>query len=212
MSAIKIGIIGAGNVGGTLGLGWAKRGHQVVFGSRNPGSKEVRDLVRKAGGGTSAAANKEAVERSEVVVLATPWPATKEAVSSLPLTGKVVIDATNPVSPDLSGLVLGTTTSAAEQVAQWARGADVVKAFNTVGFNVMARPEFAEGKAVMFYCGDNSTAKKTVHQLVSDLGFDARDAGPLTQARYLEPFAMLWITLAFKQAYGLEFGFKLMSR
>lgn len=212
MNAIKIGIIGAGNVGGTLGLGWAKSGHHVIFGSRNPGSKKIQDLVRKAGGGTSVAANKEAVERSEVVVLATPWAAAKEAVSSLPLAGKVVIDATNPVLPDLSGLELGTTISAAEQVAQLAKGANVVKAFNTVGFNVMARPEFAEGKAVMFYCGDSGAAKKIVHQLVSDLGFDARDAGPLTQARYLEPLAMLWISLALKQGYGPEFGFKLISR
>jgi 8-hydroxy-5-deazaflavin:NADPH oxidoreductase len=212
MSAITIGIVGAGNVGGTLGLGWAKRGHNVVFGSRNPQSKEIQDLVRKAGGGTSAASNKEAVERSEVAVFATPWSATKEAVSPLPLAGKVVIDVTNPILPDLSGLAVGTTTSGAEQVAQWAKGADVVKAFHTVGFNVMARPEFAEGKAVMFYCGDSTSAKKTAHQLVSELGFDARDAGPLSQARYLEPFAMLWITLALNQGYGLNFAFKLLSR
>lgn len=209
---MKIGIIGAGNVGGTLGTGWAKHGHNVVFGSRNPQSKEIQDLVAKAGAGASAGANDEAVQRSEVVVLALPWPAAKQAVSSLPLAGKIVLDVMNPILPDLSGLALGTTTSGAEQVAQWAKGADVVKAFNTVGFNVMAHPEFRDGRAVMFYCGDDAAAKKTVHPLIADLGFDARDAGPLTQARFLEPFAMLWITLALTQGYGPDWAFKLLSR
>jgi predicted dinucleotide-binding enzyme len=145
-------------------------------------------------------------------VLTTPWPATKEAVSGVQLAGKVVVDVTNPILPDLSGLEVGTITSGAEQVAHWAKGARVVKAFNTVGFNVMARPKFQDGSAVMFYCGDDTDAKKTAHQLAADLGFDPHDAGPLTQARYLEPFAMLWITLALNQGYGREFGFKLMRK
>ncbi|HXE11856.1 MAG TPA: NADPH-dependent F420 reductase [Bryobacteraceae bacterium] len=206
---MRIGIIGAGNVGSTLGAGWSKAGHKIIFGSRDPTSQKMTELARNTG--ATAGSNQEAAE-ADVVVLTTPWPATKEAVSGLLLAGKVLVDVTNPLLPDLSGLEVGTTTSGAEQVAQWANGALVVKAFNTVGFNVMAHPQYKDGDAVMFYCGDNAGAKATVHQLAMDLGFDPHDAGPLTQARYLEPFAMLWITLALNYGYGREFGFKLIRK
>jgi len=206
---MRIGIIGAGNVGSTLGAGWSKAGHKIIFGSRDPTSQKMTELARNTG--ATAGSNQEAAE-ADVVVLTTPWPATKEAVSGLLLAGKVLVDVTNPLLPDLSGLEVGTTTSGAEQVAQWANGALVVKAFNTVGFNVMAHPQYKDGDAVMFYCGNNAGAKATVHQLAMDLGFDPHDAGPLTQARYLEPFAMLWITLALNYGYGREFGFKLIRK
>src|SRR5437016_518241 len=94
---------------------------------------------------------------------------------------KILIDATNPVLPDLSGLSVGNTTSGGEMVAQWARGASVVKAFNTVGSNIMSNPAFSGRHAALFYCGDDQGAKKTVAGLVSELGFEALDAGPLTQ-------------------------------
>lgn len=206
---MRIGIIGAGNVGSALGAGWSKAGHKIIFGSREPKSQKMLELSQSTGAATGS--NQQAAE-ADVVVLTMPWPAVNEVVSGLQLSGKVVVDVTNPLLPDLSGLEVGTTTSAAELVAQRAKGARVVKAFNTVGFNVMAHPQFRDGSAVMFYCGDDAKAKKTVHQLAADLGFDPHDAGPLTQARYLEPFAMLWITLALKQGYGREFGFKLMQR
>jgi predicted dinucleotide-binding enzyme len=128
------------------------------------------------------------------------------------LRSKVLIDAINPLLSDLSGLAIGTSTSAGEQVAAWATGARVVKAFNTVGFNVMQNPKFSGGSAVMFYCGDDAAAKAIVHGLASELSFDARDAGPLSQARLLEPFALLWISLALKYGLGREFGFQLLQR
>jgi predicted dinucleotide-binding enzyme len=112
---------------------------------------------------------------------------------------------------DLSGLALGTTTSAAEQVAQWAPGARVVKAFNTVGSNIMADPSFGSNRALLFYCGDDAAAKQTVKSLAGELGFDAQDSGPLRQARLLEPFALLWISLAYGQGYGREFAFQLIA-
>lgn len=104
--------------------------------------------------------------------------------------------------PDLSGLALGTTTSAGEQVAGWARGAEVVKTFNTVGSNIMANPAFGQEKPVLFFCWDDAGAKGKVKQLADELGFEAVDAGPLIQARLLEPFALLWISLAFEAALG----------
>jgi predicted dinucleotide-binding enzyme len=128
------------------------------------------------------------------------------------LTGKVLIDATNPLLPGLTGLAAGTTTSAGEVVAKWAAGARVVKAFNTVGFNIMADPRFDRGRAAMFYCGEDAKAKDTVASLISELGFEALDAGPVTQARLLEPHALLWISLALQNGYGLEIAFQLLRR
>jgi 8-hydroxy-5-deazaflavin:NADPH oxidoreductase len=210
---MNIGIIGAGNVGGALGTRWAKGGHQVIFGSRDPGAADMKQLLAKAGSNARAAKLQDAAKAGEVLLLATPWAVTKDVVQGLgDLTGKVLIDAVNPLLPDLSALALGTTTSAAEQVAGWARGAKVVKAFNTVGSNIMENPAFGQDKPVLFFCGDDAGAKGQVKQLAGELGFEGVDAGPLTQARLLEPFALLWISLAFKAGLGREIAFKLLRR
>jgi hypothetical protein len=210
---MNIGILGAGNVGGTLGTRWAQAGHQVIFGSRKPESAEIKELASKAGSAARGGSITEAIAASEVVVLATPWGAAKEVLAGAGnLAGKILIDATNPLLPRLEGLEVGTTTSGGEMVAGWAPGARVVKAFNTVGFNIMASPSFGTAKPVMFYCGDDAAAKQTVRQLAIELGFDAQDAGPLQQARVLEPLALLWISLAMKYGYGREIGFQLLRR
>lgn len=209
---MNIGIIGSGNVGGALGTRWAQKGHRVVFGSRDPQGNDMKQLVAGAGQNARAATLAEAAA-SDLLLLAMPWPVVKDLVASLgDLTNKILVDATNPLLPDLSGLVLGTTTSAGEQVAGWARGAKVVKAFNIVGSNIMADTSFSGEKPVMFYCGDDAAAKKAVHQLAEDIGFDPQDAGPLKQARLLEPFALLWISLAFQQGWGREFAFRVLRR
>jgi predicted dinucleotide-binding enzyme len=99
-----------------------------------------------------------------------------------------------------------------EQVAGWVRGAKVVKAFKTVGSNIMENPAFGNERPVLFFCGDDAGAMGKVKQLAGELGFEAVDAGPLTQARVLEPFALLWISLAFNGGLGHEFAFKLLRR
>jgi len=209
---MTIGIIGSGNVGGALGVGWAQKGHQVIFGSRDPQADDIRQLVATAGKNARAASLADAAQ-AEVLLLAMPWPATKDVLAALgDLSGKTLIDATNPLLQDLSGLALGTTTSGAEQVAGWARGAKVVKAFNTIGNNIMANTAFGSDHPALFYCGDEAAAKEAVKQLATDLGFEALDAGPLTQARLLEPFALLWISLAFQQGWGREFAFQVLRR
>lgn len=210
---MKIGIIGSGNVGGTLGTRWAQAGHEVTFGSRNPGGNDMRQLAAKAGGSARAASFKDTAKASDLLLLATPWPVTRSVLEGLgDLAGKALIDATNPLLPNLAGLECGTTTSGAEQVAGWARGPAVVKAFNTVGFNIMANPAFEAGRPVMFYCGDDLAAKQVVRPLVDELGFEPVDAGPLSQARLLEPLALLWISLAYAQGQGREIAFKLLRR
>lgn len=210
---MKIGIIGSGNVGGVLGKRWARLGHQVVFSTRRPDSEDITQLVEQAGPNARAATAAETVAASDILLLATPWPATQEIVTGLgSLDGKILIDATNPLLPRLAGLEFANTTSGAEQVAGWAKGATVVKGFNTIGNNIMEKTEFSGGVPVLFYCGDDKTAKAQVHQLAVELGFDANDAGPLTQARLLEPFALLWISLAMVQGYGREMAFQLLRR
>jgi 8-hydroxy-5-deazaflavin:NADPH oxidoreductase len=210
---VKIAIIGAGNVGGTLGKGWAKKGHQVFFGVRKPNDPETANLLKTTGGGAKAGSPAEAAAFGEVVVLATPWPATEAAIKSAgDLSGKIVVDCTNPLKADLSGLELGLTTSGGEQVAGWARGAKVFKAFNTTGSNIMGDPVVQGVPTVMFVCGDDAEAKPRVLQLATDLGFEAIDAGPLKQARLLEPWGMLWIYLAFNRSFGRDYGFALLPR
>src|SRR5262249_39474023 len=107
---------------------------------------------------------------------------------------------------------LGHTTSGGERVAEWVKRAKLVKAFNTTGFNVMASPVIKGVATVMYVCGDDAAAKAVVMQLAADLGFDVVDAGPLTQSRLLEPWAMLWIYLANKGSVGRDYGFALLRR
>lgn len=209
---MRIAVLGTGNVGGTLGRRWAEAGHSVCFGSRDPASEKVQKLLASAPTAT-ACSLRDAVSKCDILVLATPWTAVEATLAALgDLTGKIVVDCINPLNETFSGLTHGHSTSAAELVASWAPTAHVVKAFNTVGAKVMADPKFGEQAATLFYCGDNATAKQAMHQLASDLGFEAVDAGPLANARYLEPLAMLYIHLAVRGGWGSNTAFKIMKR
>jgi predicted dinucleotide-binding enzyme len=210
---MNIGIIGAGNVGGTLGRAWAARGHQVTFGVRDVQSLKVPALLDEIGLNVQVGSVAEAAAFGEVVVLAVPWPAAQDAVQAAgDLTGKVLVDCVNPIAPGFTGLSIGHTTSAAEEIARAAPGAKVVKAFNTTGSGNMADPRYGSEQASMFYCGDDAGAKAVLKGLGEEIGFDMVDAGPLANARLLEPLALLWITLAYAQGMGPNIAFKLLRR
>jgi NADPH-dependent F420 reductase len=209
---MNIGILGSGNVGGTLGERWAKAGHTVIFGSRNPASQEMQDLAKRSGATARVESLESAAQSSEVVVVTLPWGPAKGVLQSLDLKGKIVLDCMNPLKHDLSGLEIGTTTSAGEMVAQWTPGASVVKIFNNTGYNNMADPNYNGDAASMFYCGDDPAAKAVASRLAADLGFDPIDSGPLENARLLEPMAMLWIWLAIKGGKGVNIAYRLLSR
>jgi predicted dinucleotide-binding enzyme len=210
---MKIAIIGIGNVGGTLGPAWAKAGHEVIFGVRNPDSEKVKALLQKTGHRSRAASVPDAAAAADIVVFATPWSATREAIAAAgSLAGKLVVDCTNPIAPDLKGLSIGTTTSAGEQVAQWAENAKVVKAFNTTGSGNMATPEYGSQAVTMFICGDDPAACESVAQLARDVGFEPCITGPLYHARYFEPMAMLWVDMAYLQGRGPGFAYRILSR
>ena len=215
---MKIAIVGAGNVGGALGSRWAKNGHKIIFGVRDPGSRPVRELLNKIGGKSRAAQINEAIEEAPVIAVTLPWVATEETLrcTSVSWDQKIIIDATNPVllgSQDLQkGLLVGHTTSAAEQIASWTPGSKVVKAFNTTGAANMRNPVYGNEKISMFICGNHPDAKEAVKGLVSELDFDVVDVGRLEMARYLEPAGMLWIAMAMFAGFGTEFGFRVIRR
>jgi predicted dinucleotide-binding enzyme len=208
---MKIAVIGMGNVGGALGRRWAEAGHQVTFGARNPGDPKTLSEAKALG--AAAAGVADAAAGAEVVVLAVPWQAVPSTLAAAgDLAGKVLLDCTNPLTPDLSGLEVGPTTSGGEQVAKAAPGAKVVKVFNTTGAGNMADPRYGATRLTMLYAGDDAAAKQATARLAADLGFEPVDAGPLTMARLLEPFALLWITLAIRQQFGVDFAFNLVRR
>jgi predicted dinucleotide-binding enzyme len=207
---MRIAIIGAGNVGGTLGRAWAKAGYEVMFGVRDPSSRKVAALLATTGGRATAGPVAEAATFGTVVALCTPWDSTESAVrGSHDLAGKILLDCTNPLENDLSGLAVGRTTSGAELIASWAPGARVVKAFNTTGFENMADPDFGGRAATMFIGGDDAAANAIASELARAIGFDPVVAGPLAMSRLLEPLALLWIKLAVVQGYGTRIAFQL---
>ena len=177
-----------GMLGRHLGGSWREAGNLVTFGVRNPEDAKYARLRE-----TEACAGvRDAAREAEVVVLATPWPATQAAIEEAGgLEGKIVIDCINPLKADLSGLELGLDTSAGEKVQAWAKGAKVVKAFNTIGAGNMTPAAKYAVKPVMFICGNDAGAKQTVLALTEQLGLDGRDAGGIEVSRLLEPIALL---------------------
>jgi predicted dinucleotide-binding enzyme len=209
---MKIAVIGTGSVGGTLGRRWAELGHSIRFGVRDLGDSDARALVGRIKGEARLASVPEAVRDADVVVLATPYGANAAAIAAAgDLAGKILIDVTNPLKPDLS-LAVGFDSSGAEQVAKLAPRARVYKAMNQVGFEVMADPSILTGKPVMFVAGDDADGKRVVLDLVAALGFEAVDAGTLSVARLLEPYAALWIHLMARTKMGRQFAFGLLRR
>jgi hypothetical protein len=204
---MKIAVIGAGNVGKALGKTWARRGHDVSYGVRQPGDAKYQGL--------KTAGVADAAQAAEAILLATPWDATEAALKAAgDLSAKLLLDATNPLSigPQGMGLAVGHTTSGGEMVAAWAKNAAVFKTLNTTGFNNMENSGGYAQKPVMFFAGDDSAKRATVAALLADLGFEPVDVGPLHNARLLEPYAMLWIDLAVKRGQGRDIAFALMKR
>ncbi len=210
---MQIAIIGTGNVGAALGKRWADAGHDILYGVRDAAAQRVTSAVAAAGARARAASVGEAARAANVVVLATPFSGTKSAITACGnLAGKIVVDCTNPLAPNLGGLTIGHTNSAGEAVARWAKGAKVFKALNTTGSGNMLNPRYGNESLSMFVCGDDADAKKLVTGLVAELGFEPVDAGGLTQARYLEPLAMLWISMAYRYGNGPNFGFRIVRQ
>ena len=207
---MRIGIIGTGNIGGNLGRGWSKREHEITFGVRDTG--KISDLLADCGGRARATDPAAAAAFGDAVVLALPWKAVPEILPTLgDLSGKIVIDCTNPLTWD-DGPVHAAETSAAEIIASRLPGASVVKAFNSVGAEHLLDPAYGDRRASMLVAGDDPQARRAVAALAEDLGFQADEAGPLRNARGLEQLAVLWIHLAMVEGKGRNIAFALLEK
>ena len=197
-----IAVIGTGNVGGALGERWGRNGHTIIYGSRDPARPAVRELVARSGKLASATWPAEAVRQAQIILFAVPWIAAEASAKSLgDLKGKIVLDATNPLTFDARGLVeLPVPHSGAELLQRWLPGAAVVKAFSTLEYRVMSDPSVAGGPVTVLLATDDAGARERVAALVRELGLEPFNAGPLKNSRYLEGMALLYVDLGSRPA------------
>jgi predicted dinucleotide-binding enzyme len=207
MKPRRVGIIGNGDVGQALARGFASRGCEVRVGTRDP--------AKHAGKAVGFA---EAAEFGELLVLATMWAGTENALKMAGhqnFAGKVVIDATNPLKEGPNGrpvgLERGFSDSGGEQVQRWLPAAKVVKAFNIVGNALMVDPKLPGGPPTMFIAGNDAGAKQEVTEILTDFGWETMDAGGIEGARLLEPMCWLWVSTAFKTGQWMQ-AFKMLRQ
>lgn len=199
---MNIAIIGSGNIGSGLALMLAKAGHRVVV-SDTTGGAEAAAALQTEGAPVTAADLPAAVAGADLVILATPFGAAATIAASADFSGKTVIDVSNPVTADFSGLSLGFDRSAAEEIAALVPGARVVKAFNTIFASHYRTGLTAGGRPVQtFVAADDADARAAVIALAAGIGLDARDAGPLRNARYLEPLGYMNIQFGYMLGQG----------
>lgn len=210
---MNIGIVGAGSVGSGLGKLWAATGHEILLSySRDP--RKLETLAEAIGPNARAGSPRAAVEFGEVVLLAVPWGAVSEALTQMgPLTGKLLFSSVNALKPDFSGLDIGTSTSAAEWIADHAPGATVVEAL-PVNAEILHSPSrlFGALTPTVFYCGDDADAKAVIARLLAEAGMEAVDAGPLSRARLVEPAGFLVAQLGYGLGLGPNVALKLLRR
>ena len=207
---MKIGILGSGDVGQSLANGFIALGHEVKIASREAGNEKLLAWAASKGELASTGTFSEAADFADIVVLATNGLATVDAINLVGpsrFEGKVVIDATNPLSWNAAAgrleLEGGKGTSGGENNAAALPGAFVVKAFNTVGLQLFFRPDFGGVLPTMFICGDDESAKAKVSEIVTDFGWEPLDVGGIAASHYLEATAVVWIWNSMKNHNAL---------
>jgi NADPH-dependent F420 reductase len=207
---MRIGIIGVGNVGAGLSRAAVAAGHSVALSAAHP---DRAAAVAAATGASAEASNAEVAKASDLIVLAVPYGAVAEVAADLApvVAGKIVIDATNPLNESFSDLVVDTTTSGGEAVAQQLPGASVVKAFNTVLASRLGSPSEQGAPLDAYYAGDDADAKAVVGEFAESLGFRPVDAGSLRMSRALEEMALLNIVLNASNGWAWQSGWKLVG-
>lgn len=203
----KIAIIGSGNVGGALAQQWVKAGHTVLIGAKFPLSEKNSQLATKIGEDRFTSVQ-SAVQQSEVVLIATPPTAVFDIIEQMgDVSGKILIDATNAVRQKPAPF-----DTVYHALAEKTNG-NVVKCFNTTGFENMLNPVYHDEKLDMFMAGDNNEAKQTAQLLALDAGFGTCwDFGKSDKVVLLEQFALSWINLAIMQGHGRDIAFRVVRR
>lgn len=194
---MRIAFIGYGQVGGPLADHLQRLGHDVTLAAANPSSESVQKAVAK-NPSLKVAAPKDAVSAAEVVFLATPFHANEAALNAVAeeLKGKVLVDCTNPVGPDLTH-GLDNRESGSEMIQALAPDTKVVKAFTIYGFENFEDSSYPSYnvKPVMMYCGREPAAKEIVGNIIAQLGWQPLDVGGLEQALHLEHMTLLWVRM-----------------
>lgn len=213
---MNIGILGTGDVGKALGRGFLALGHSVVLGARDAANPKAAAWVNEMGPRSSAGTFSQAARSGEVVVLATLGSATEEILRGVgpeAFTGKLVLDATNPLDFSKGGpRLIGTVgDSAGERHQKLLPGAQVVKAFNTVGNAFMFKPEFPGGPPDMFICGNDDAAKAKAAALCRDFGWGVIDVGGIDSAHFLEAMCMVWVLSGLKSGTWSQ-AFKMLRK
>ncbi len=204
--ADTIAVIGTGNVGGALGPEFAAQGHTIVYGSRNPDGLKAQDLVKKSGENASARSQSEAVVGADIVVLAVPGSVVMEVVKGLgDLSGKIIIDATNPLAMTRPmHFEFAVETSLGEMVQAAVPEAKVVKAFNTVNWQMMISPEDSNGPITVPLVGNDQAAKEKVALLVEGMGLEPIDLGPIENAHWTEYGVVVMLNNRFSERPSYE--------
>jgi predicted dinucleotide-binding enzyme len=195
----KIGVLGSGDVGRVLATAFLYEGHQVMLGTRNKEKEEVIKWMNENPHGESGTFQDTAVY-GQILILAVPGVAAEDVIKMAGIenfSGKIVIDATNPIAkdPPANGVLKFFTTlesSLMENIQNLIQNAHIVKCFNSVGSHLMYKPHFSEGKPTMFICGNNDEAKETVTAILYVFGWEAEDMGKAEAARAIEPLCILW--------------------
>jgi len=206
-----VAVIGTGDMGNSLGPKLAKSGYRVVYGSRNPASEKVTQLLAQTGNGASAATQPEAAQVADIIILALPWPAMETVAKNLgQVDGKIIVDISLPWRQGDDGYPENTSEiSAAELIQDWNPRAKVVKTLATAGSNLIDNPLYAGGLVTMPLASNHRDAKETVAKMVAALGFDPVDFGPLRMSRHIESLQLVWlIPVVQRRATGWEFYFR----
>lgn len=211
--AETIAIIGTGNVANGLGPQFAKLGHTVIYGSRDPTLDKVKALIERTGHGASATTPADAVVDADIVVLAVPGGAIEAVTKGLgELAGKIIIDPTNSIRRRDDGLFeMAVETSNSELIQGWVPDAFVVKAFNSLNWRTMADPSSAGGPVSIPLVGDNAEAKAKVASLVEGMGLEPIDVGPIRHAHIVEGMLMLWLNNRYVTGQPFEFHLRKVS-
>ena len=208
---MRIGILGSGLMGGKLGAILARAGHDVVF-SYARSEQKLKRLAREAKGKARAGTPREAAADADAILLAIHWSRIDDVLKQAgDLSGKVIVTCSLPMNATNTKLMIGNTSSGAEELARRIPGAHVVSAFGTVPSEVLFTVFEARRKSSrpsLLYCGDSRKAKNMTAALIRDTGFDPLDCGPLSMARYVEPFALVVAQLAYKGKAAPEVAYR----